>query len=195
MKPQHLDQFAHTTADPWRWRAAQIADIQAMCNLLGPWAEQATHEFHEFNVVELSRNLAHLILDQMYDPKRRLASVAVLTDSDEIVAVNLATRDVRPMWSLDEQVIPLMLAVEPTLTSRIRVALTLQAMTMWERWAHVGKIPVINSGTIREPMTAFMRLHEAMGYTVRGTAAFKRMNTVTFELDAARPESARIVLP
>jgi hypothetical protein len=184
------DRFGHTTGDPWRWRAATGADIEAIVALVGRNYEADGTGLTDINPVEGSRNLMFAVVNQMYAPKKELISVAELVDGKEIVAFTWAQRDIRQPWSVEEMIVPKLLSVELTLSQRCRTALCVQAMMMWERWAQVCDIKSINSSSIRKDWAPLMRLHEAMGYTVRGSNAFKRMNIIKFE-----PETSSIILP
>jgi len=184
------ERFGHNTGDPWRWRAATGADIQAIVDLIGRNYEVDGAGITDINPVEGSRNLMFAIVNQMYAPKKELISVAVLPDTGEIVAFTWAQRDVRQPWSTEEMIVPKLLSVELTLSGRCRTALCVQAMLMWERWAQVCEIKTISSSSMRQDWEPLMRIHERMGYTVRGSNAYKRMATVRFEA-----ETGAIILP
>ena len=184
------ERFGHNTGDPWRWRAATGADVQAIVALVGKNYEVDGAGVTDINPVEGSRNLMLAIVNQMYAPKKELISVAELVDSKEIVAFTWAVRDIRQPWSVEEMIVPKLLSVELTLSGRCRTALCVQAMLMWERWAQVCEIKTISSSTMRLDWAPLMKLHKAMDYTVRGSNAFKRMNTVKFE-----QSTGSIILP
>lgn len=187
LRPEY---FGHTVADPWRWRAAQGPDVEAIIDLVMRNFEQDGINITDINAVEGSRNLMHAIVNQMYAPKQELISVARLTDGDDLVAFTWAMRGQRHPWSTEEMIMPRMLSVELAMTARCRTALCIQAMTMWERWAQACEIKCIASNNMRHDWRTLMRLHEAMGYSVRGSMAFKRLNTVNFS-----PDTGRIILP
>lgn len=175
------ERFGHTTGDPWRWRPATGSDIQGIVDLIARNYEADGLGLSDINPVEGSRNLMFAVVNQMYAPKKELISVAELTDTKEIVAFTWAQRDIRLPWSVEEMVVPKLLSVELTLSSRCRTALCVQGMLMWERWAQVCEIKTISSSSMRLDWAPLMRLHSAMGYTVRGSNAYKRMNTVNFD--------------
>ena len=184
------ERFGHNTGDPWRWRAATGADIQAIVDLVARNYERDGAGITDINPVEGSRNLMLAIVNQMYAPKKELISVAELTDGKEIVAFTWAVRDIRQPWSVEEMLVPKLLSVELTMSNRCKTALCVQAMLMWERWAQVCEIKTISSSSMRLDWEPLMRLHAAMGYTVRGSNAYKRMSTVRFEA-----ETGSIILP
>jgi hypothetical protein len=60
-----------------------------------------------------------------------------------------------------------------------------QMIRMWETWAKACDIKIICSTSMRGDQTAFMHLHQQAGYSVRGSIAYKRLNTATFEVEQA----------
>ena len=189
-KSIQTSRFVHTAGDPWRWRAATGDDVQAIVDLVGRNYEVDAAGITDINPVEGSRNLMHAIVNQMYNPKKELISVARTRGDDTLLAVTWAQRDIRQPWSTEEMAVPKILSIELGLSMRCRMALAVQAMSMWERWAQVCDIKCINSSNMRLDWQPFMRLHQSMGYTVRGSVAFKRMNHVQIQ-----PETSRIILP
>lgn len=190
MKQHYLtpEYFGHRDTDPWRWRAATGADIQAIVDLVALNYEQDGLGISQINPVEGSRNVMHAIVNQMYNPKAELISVAQHPEG-ALVAFTWAQRDIRQPWSTDEMIVPKLLSVDLRLNVRCRTALCLQAMMMWERWAQICEVKSINSSNMREDWQPLMHLHACMGYTVRGSQAFKRLNTIMMD------QTSRIILP
>lgn len=187
LKPEY---FGHNTGDPWRWRAAQGPDVEEIIDLVTRNYEADGLGITDINPVEASRNLMHAIINQLYAPLQECISVARLTDGGDLVAVTWAMRGQRHPWSTEEMIAPRLLSVELSLTARCRTALCIQAMQIWERWAAACEVKCITSNNMRHDWQTLMRLHEALGYDVRGSMAFKRLNTVTFS-----PDTNRIILP
>lgn len=189
MKPIQ-ERYRHTAQDPWRWTAAAGQDIQDIVDLVTRTAGSETHGITELNPVEGSRNIMHAIVNQMYAPKSEMISVCRLTEGAGLIAINWCGRDVRQVWSTEEMVVPKHVSIERNISDRSRVALAVQAMTQWERWANLCDLKLINSSSMRQDWVTFMDLHGRMGYRVRGSMAFKRLGTVNLET-----ETGRIILP
>lgn len=187
LKPEY---FGHQVADPWRWRAAQGTDVEDIVALVLRNFEADGSGITDINVVEGSRNLMHAIINQLYAPKQELISVARLTDGADLVAFTWAVRGQRHPWSTEEMITPKLLSVQLDLTVRCRTALCIQAMQMWERWAAACEVKCIASNNMRQDWQTLMRLHESLGYDVRGSMAFKRLSTLNFS-----PDTGRIILP
>ena len=63
-----------------------------------------------------------------------------------------------------------------TLSARKRITLTAQILQFWQAWCYACNIPVLVSTSIRTDQGAFMRLHQELGFTVRGSLAYLRIN-------------------
>jgi hypothetical protein len=65
--------------------------------------------------------------------------------------------------------------VDLTLSGRQRIHILTQMIYYWETWAKACDIPVLVSSSIREDQSTFLKLHERLGFTVRGGIAYKRI--------------------
>ena len=177
-----LEDYAHTTADTWRWRPAAGTDVEAITDLSLVHFRAETEGVFENSPVEGSRRITHAVVNQFFNPKMELISVAQSTLHQGIVAFTWAERGHRVPWSSEELITIMIAHVDMSLSARDRVFLCAQMMRMWEIWAEACEVKIINSSTMREDQTAFLNLHRSAGYTVRGSTAYKRLNQVTFEV-------------
>ena len=60
-------------------------------------------------------------------------------------------------------------------TPRTKVTLCAQALLQWIDACERCEIPVLCSTTIREDQQAFIKLHQRMGFKIRGSFAYKRI--------------------
>ena len=177
-----LDDYAHSTADVWRWRPAAGTDVEAITDLALIYAGMETDKIFENSPVEFSRKMTHAIVNQFFNPKMELVSVAQSTVHSGIVAFTWAQRGHHVPWSTEEMVAVQFAHVDGSLSARERMFLCAQQMRMWEVWAEACDVKIINSSTMRDNQTAFLNLHRSAGYTVRGSTAYKRLNKVSFEV-------------
>jgi hypothetical protein len=84
-----------------------------------------------------------------------------------------------------------MIHIDKTLPTRDKVALVGQAVSIWHMWAQMNKIPVMVSATLRSEQKAFLRILEALGFTVNGSYAFLRTQIVA-EVQQPVAETAKI---
>jgi hypothetical protein len=94
------------------------------------------------------------------------------------VAYTWAQSGQRSPWSDDNMVVVKMAHVDLTLPSRDRIVLVKDMIRLWEAFALLSGTPIVCSTTMRRDQTAFLRIHERMGYDVRGSYAYKKVSTV-----------------
>jgi hypothetical protein len=63
------------------------------------------------------------------------------------------------------------------LSARLRVQLVKDMLKLWEDWARLCEVSVVCSSTMRREQDAFLKLHEREGYILRGSYAYKKLNT------------------
>jgi hypothetical protein len=170
------------TFDPWiahpgyNWRLAQTQDIQEILDI----AE--THFIHEIDqLIKTDRlyyawQLDKAIVNQRHNLASEQITVACDNHTGEIKAYAWISRGQNMPYSQDELAEAKILHMDLSLSLRTRLSLTVQALINWENWARACAIPVLVSASIREDQKGFMRLHTKLGYTVRGSIGYKRLN-------------------
>jgi hypothetical protein len=128
--------------------------------------------------LEYSRNVMLAIVNQFYNPRKELFSVARDAFTDQLLGYTWAVRGERAPWSSEEMVSVRMAHVRRDLSARNRVKLVAQMLRMWEVWAAACEVKIICSSTVRGDQTAFLKLHAQAGYSVRGSICYKRLNTI-----------------
>lgn len=182
-KDTSLLRYAHTEADPWRWRPAAGPDTEAITAMaLSHFGLETDHIFVN-DPIEYSRNVLIATVNQFYNPKKELISVAVHEESQQIIAYTWAMRGQYAPWSTEEMVAVRIAHVNLRLSQRGRIHLLAQMIRMWEVWARACDLKIICSTTMRGDQTAFMHLHDRAGYSVRGSIAYKRLTLATFNVD------------
>jgi hypothetical protein len=126
--------------------------------------------------ITYSRNITMAVVQQFYNPLSQLLSVA-RDDANKLLAYTWASRHERAPWSDDEMIAVRMAHLDLELSTRQRVRLLTDMITLWETWAGLCGVTIICSTTMRRSQDAFLRLHEKMGYDVRGSFAYKRLST------------------
>lgn len=179
-----LDNYAHTEADAWRWRGATGNDVQAITDMAQDYFGRETKGIFQNDPIEYSRNIMLATVNQFYNPRRELLSVAYNQQTNRLMGYTWAVRGERAPWSPEEMIAIRIAHVAMDLSARERVYLCAQMIRMWERWADACDIKIICSSTIRQDQPGFLRLHRDAGYDVRGSIAYKRLNKIAFDLDA-----------
>ena len=142
-----LEQYAHTTADSWRWRPAAGSDIEALVKLSFEQIGHEVDDIYTIDLLELGRNMLLSIVNQFYNPKKELFSVACDVDTGEIIAYSWADRGQTVPWSTEETIGIRMCQVAPHISARKKLFLLAQQIRMWEIWATACNVKIIVSAT------------------------------------------------
>ena len=183
VKSIDLERYAHTEVDPWRWAPAAGTDCQDITDMALVDFGRETDQIFNNDPLEYQRNLMVSIVNQFYNPKMELVSVARNPTTGSLVAYTWAKRFEFSPWSREEMVAVRMAHVDQQLSDRHRIFLCAQMIRMWEVWADACDVKIIFSSTIRGDQQAFLELHRQAGYSVRGSCCYKRIRSATFEID------------
>ena len=183
-RPIDLEKYAHVESDPWRWSPAAGTDAQDMTDMALVDYGKETEGIFTNDPLEYQRNIMRAIVNQFYNPKMELVSVARHPSTGSLFAYTWAVRGEYSPWSKEEMVCPRIAFIDQQLSDRNRITLCAQIIRMWEIWADACDVRIICSSTVRGDQTAFLKLHEEAGYSMRGSIGYKRLNKTTFEIDA-----------
>jgi len=178
-----LERYAHTAADAWRWAPAAGTDCQDITDMALVDFGRETDQIFANEPIEYQRNIMLATVNQFYNPKMELISVARAQGTGTLLAYTWAVRGQYAPWSREEMIAIKIAHVDQQLSARNRIALCAQMIRMWEVWAEACEVPIIFSSTVRGEQDTFLELHRQAGYTVRGSVAYKRVTRVTFEID------------
>lgn len=125
------------------------------------------------NTAKFKYELAKSILLQHYSPHSEFIAVALL--DGVVVGYFWQSRGSWTTFSDDEiseykYIHPLL-----TLSPRLRYQFVKETLEQGLIWCATGGIPIICSTSIRQDQGGFMRLHQQLGFTVRGSYAWQRI--------------------
>ena len=159
----------------YTWRPANGLDVKPIVDMAVEHFLIETDGIFTPEPVIYQRNLTLAVINQFYGPLTQLVSIA--TDEDNnLLAYTWATRGERAVWSDDEMVSVRIAHLDLQLSSRLRVQLVKDMLTIWEDWARLCEVSVVCSSTMRREQNAFLKLHERNGYILRGSYAYKKLN-------------------
>jgi hypothetical protein len=158
----------------YSWTSALGSDVPAIVGLAQQHFQTEIDLIFAPEPVTYSRNITHAIINQFYLPNSELVCVA-RDSTDQLVAYTWARIECTH-WSDDRMVMVQMAHVDMSLPTRDRIKLVLGMMTEWEVFARSADIPIICSTTVRRDQSAFLKLHQRLGYDVRGSFAYKRLS-------------------
>lgn len=157
----------------WIWSRATGEDINPVVQIAQHHFESEADSVFTTDPIEYARNVGLAVVNQFYNPYTELLMVA--RQDDKIIAYMWAKRGERAVWSSEEMVAIRIAHVDLGLSVRDRVQLVKEMIGLWEVWAVECGIQIICSTTMRRSQDGFLKIHEKLGYDVRGSIAYKRL--------------------
>ena len=161
----------------YTWHPAHGGDVVDIVSMAQTHFEKEIDEFFTPDTVAYSRNITLAVVNQFYVPNSELLQVARHNESNKLLAYVWAKNHERSPWSDDDMIVIRMAHVDLDASTKTRYMLVRDMIVIWENFAQQVGTPVICSTTMRADQTGFLRLHERLGYTVRGSYCYKRVNT------------------
>jgi len=160
----------------YTWRPANGDDMNKIVAMAEQHFQTEIDTIFKPEPIVYSRHITFAIVNQYYNPRAELLSVAV-NDSGTMIAYTWAKSQEYAAWSDNEMVSVRMAHVSLDLSARLRIRLIQDMINLWESWAKIINVPIICSTTMRNDQGAFLKLHAKNGYDVRGSYAYKKLST------------------
>jgi len=158
----------------YSWTQATGSDVPDIVALAESNFQSEIDTIFTPDPIAYARNVSISIVTQFYQPTLEFFYVA-RDDSGKLLAYTWAKSRDYTAWSDDQMVAIRMVHLNLDLSPRMRVKLIVEMMDMWEQFARAAQAPVICSNTMRHDQGGFLKLHQRMGYDVRGSYAYKRL--------------------
>jgi len=158
------------------WTPAGGNDVPDIVAMAEQHFQQEIDTIFNPDPVAYSRNITYAVVNQFYLPTTELLSIA-RDPTGSLLAYTWAKSNDRAPWSDDPMVVVRMAHVALNQTAKTRVRLVQDMLELWERFAIFANQPIICSTTMRRDQDAFLKMHSRHGYDVRGSYAYKRLNT------------------
>ena len=161
--------------DSWIWNYAQFADIEDMYRMAKTHFEREMDGI--FTINDESYKYALDISTSHQRHNLALEQLLVCRDkaTGSLLAYSWIGRGHRTPYSNDEMCEARMAHTDLELSPIKRMHILVQMINYWEQWCLACNIPVLVSTSIREEQSTFLKLHEKLGFIVRGGIAYKRI--------------------
>lgn len=159
----------------WSWHTTSGADVPNIVQMAIDYFQTEIEQVFTPDPIAYARNLTLATVNQFYNPGAELLKVAKCVETQRILGYVWVMRNQRSPWSDQEMATVRMVHVDLALSTRDRVRLIQEMLLTWEQWALTYNIPIICSTTMRRETEGFLRLHQRMGYDVRGSFAYKNL--------------------
>ena len=171
-----LERYLPTERDTWQWRIAQLSDVPAVVAMAQDHFQLEMEQIMVPDPQLFARNIGIAVITQMHSLTQEQVLVARDRTADTLMAWSWISRGSYTTYSRDEMAEARFVHCDLTLPVRSRLTLTAQVLQQWYLWCMTAGVPVLVSSSIRADQTAFMRLHQAAGFSVRGSMAYIRIS-------------------
>jgi len=160
----------------WIWNTAAGPDVKDIVAMAVGHFQTEIDQIFTPDPIAYSRNLTLAIVNQFYVPGSEMLKTC-RDSAGQLIGYVWAHRSLAP-WSDDPMCAVRMVHVDLSLSARDRIRMVQEMIMHWELWSVEHNIPVVCSTTMRGDQAGFMRIHERMGYDVRGSYAYKRLKEI-----------------
>lgn len=167
--------FLPRESDTWQWRLAELEDIPEMVTMAVAEYQRELAGLLTPSPAAYTYSLKQAINEQQYQLSREQVIVARNQTTNALMAYAWCRRGQYTPYSTEEMAEAAIAHVDLSLPTRTRIRILAQMLQTWILWAHIHKIPVLVSSSIRQEQTAFMRLHQTFGFQQVGLIAIKRI--------------------
>ena len=154
------------------WRRAHTGDSVAIGNLAGDHYTTEIDSIFTPMPAEVTRRVAHDIIDQIVDP---MAALVMVYEEDNVIRGYTWAARSSVVWSNETVLCIQMAHLDLTLPGRQRVKLVHEMIDMWLAFCVGANIKIIMSSTVRDSQDAFLKIHEKRGFLIKGSFAFYRL--------------------
>lgn len=170
-----LEKYLPSARDTWTWQLAQLTDVPDIVAMAQSHFQSEMDQIVVADPALFGRNISIAVLTQMHDARQEQVLVARDKTDDRLVAWAWISRGSYTTYSRDEMAEARFVHCDLRLPLRSRITITAQVLQQWYLWCMIGGIPVLVSSSIRSEQSAFMRLHEQAGFSVRGSIGYIRI--------------------
>ena len=170
-----MDKYKVSAADTWLWSVARHEDVEDILDLVAENYESEIDGILTANRPRMAYHLHRGILEQTFEPQKQLITIARDKTTQRLIAWAWLERGKYTVYAPEEMAVAEFLHVALDQTPRTKVTLCAQALLQWIDACERCAIPVLCSTTIREDQQAFIKLHQRMGFKIRGSFAYKRI--------------------
>lgn len=160
----------------FKWYPATGMDIDSIVKMAVDHFETEIDLIFTPDPICYGRNLTLAVVNQFYLPITELLSVCK-DDTGKLLAYTWAVSNQRAPWSDDNMVSIKMAHVDLTLPIKQRLQIVNSMFSLWEGFAKLANNPIVCSTTMRKDQDGFLKLHKRNGYDVRGSYAYKKIDT------------------
>ena len=156
----------------WTWKAAQHTDIPDIVRMAHQQFELEIDTIFTPDQYYYASKLDEAVIQQAYYFNKELLIVCRDKTTNDLLAYSWVGRGTYMPFAHQEMAEVKFAHCDLDLPVRQRITLLAQMITHWINWTKACGITILVSSSIRGEQKAFMKLHEEMGFSVRGSVAY-----------------------
>jgi len=166
---------------PWIWRAADHSDTHDIVRMAVAGFKKEIDEIIPTDPYYYASNIDKAVIEQSYYHNKELVIVCRDKESNQLLAYTWVKRGNYMSFAHIEMAEVKFVHFDMTLSARKRLTMLAQMIEHWINWTKACGITVLVSSSILDNQSAFMRLHEQYGFSVRGSIGYLRLEGETNE--------------
>lgn len=170
-----LNKYQPSPNDSWVWNLATYFDIDDMFLMAKEHFEKEIDTILTINDFAYKYALDIATTHQRHNLGYEQLLTCRDKNTNKLLAYSWIGRGHRTSYSSDEMAEGKMAHLDLNLNGHQRIHILVQMIHHWENWTRSLGIPVLISTSIRQDQAAFLRLHERLGFIIRGGLAYKRL--------------------
>jgi hypothetical protein len=175
MNNQLYQKYQPSQNDSWKWDYAQYSDIEDIYSMAKQHFEREMDSIFTINDAGYKYALDISTSHQRHNLSLEQLLVCRDKTTHKLLAYSWVGRGHRTPYSNDEMAEARMAHLDLDLSGLHRIHILVQMIHYWITWCNACNIPVLVSTSIRADQSTFLKLHEKLGFTVRGGIAYLRV--------------------
>jgi len=159
----------------WLWQLATQADVEEIVNLTEQYFQSEIMAGFEPDRQHYTYNVSQGILTQTFNAGREQLALARDKIHRRVIAYSWIGAGTGVLYSQNTTAEGKMVHIDKTLSVRDRITLTVQILQNWIQWSQVCGYDVLVSTSVRDEQATFMRIHDLLGFQLKGSIAYRRL--------------------
>lgn len=169
-----MNKLTYSTNDNYNWYRATTNDLLDMLALSEKYYLNEIDNIISYDRKLIEHNLLQNLLTQHYYPDQHLILIAK-DKENKLLSWSQISRNTSVSYSRDELLEIRFIHTDLTLPKKTMIKLLYQTLEQVILFQQLHKIPVLISTSMRNDQNVFMKIHEKMGFTLRGSIAYRRL--------------------
>lgn len=169
------NKYKWTEEDNWQWLYAEHSNIPDIVNMAQTQFQMEIDQIFKPQPEYYAYNLDLAITHQRHNKSREQLLVATNRETNKLMAYGWIGRGTFTTYAYEEVAEAKFAHCDLALPVRTRIRLIAQLIQEWIIWCEWNNIPVLVSTSIRDNQKGFMRLHEELGFKVKGSMAYYKV--------------------